>query len=114
METKIYNDLGNKLKYFRKLHNKTQTDLANALDLSQATIAQYENGKKKMSIATLMLFAKFYNVSIVEMFGYDFIEKELEVFKYQKRLYDEFGAIELNDKEVDIIIELIKDIVKNK
>ena len=67
-----------------------------------------------MSIATLMFFSKYYNVSIVEMFGHNFIEKELEVFKYQKRLYDEFGEIELSDKEVDLIIELIKDVVNKK
>lgn len=62
-------NIGNKIKELRTINKMTQTDLANAIFLSQDTISLWERGKSKPSIDDLLLLAKLFNVSCDYLLG---------------------------------------------
>lgn len=53
-----------KLKELRKEFGKTQTDIANYLNVSQNCYWSYEAGKNEPDIKTLIKLSNYYNVSI--------------------------------------------------
>ncbi len=52
------------LKEIRKNKNLNQQKLAFELSMSREAISHYENGKRSPSLETLLLFSKYFNVSI--------------------------------------------------
>jgi transcriptional regulator with XRE-family HTH domain len=58
-----------RLKELREHRGLTQKDLAQRLNLTQSTIAYYENGKKLPTVETLLSLAKFFNVSTDFLLG---------------------------------------------
>lgn len=56
--------LGKKLRDLRIAKNLTQQELSNILKIPRGTYAHYEIGKREPDIATLLLFAKFFKVSV--------------------------------------------------
>lgn len=58
-----------RLKELRESRNLTQKDLANQLNLTQSTIAYYENGKKLPTTDNLMSIARFFGVSTDFLLG---------------------------------------------
>lgn len=66
--------MGVKLRELRKLHKLTINQLAEALDLSDKIISNYENGHNRMTIETII---KIYRS---EVFGYMDLEELLNIF----------------------------------
>jgi transcriptional regulator with XRE-family HTH domain len=60
------NDIGERLKTLRG--DKTQKEVADALDLTVGAISQYENGLRIPSDAIKMRIARYYGVSVQEIF----------------------------------------------
>lgn len=59
---------------FLLLHNYTdfiQEDLANALEVSRQTIGSLENGRYNPSIQLAFKIARYFNMSIEEIFIYE-------------------------------------------
>jgi transcriptional regulator with XRE-family HTH domain len=52
-----------RLKELRTENKKTQQELAKYLNIKQNTYSQYENGQRSLPIESLILLAKYYEVS---------------------------------------------------
>lgn len=60
--------LGDKLKELRIAEGLTQQQLADKLNIGRVNYTRYENNKVRPDYETLILIAKFYNVSLDELF----------------------------------------------
>ena len=61
----------NRLEEIRKAKGITQEELANALEVSRQTVGSLENGKYNPSIILAFKIARFFEVSIEEVFIYE-------------------------------------------
>lgn len=61
----------NRLEEIRKAKGITQEELANALEVSRQTMGSLENGRYNPSIILAFKIARFFNVSIEEVFIYE-------------------------------------------
>ena len=65
----------NRLEEIRKAKGITQEELANALEVSRQTVGSLENGRYNPSIILAFKIARFFDVSIEEVFFYEEDEK---------------------------------------
>ena len=65
----------NRLEELRKLRGVTQEELADRLEVSRQTIGSLENGRYNPSIVLAFKIARFFNISIEEIFIYEEEEK---------------------------------------
>ena len=65
----------NRLEEIRKAKGITQEELANGLEVSRQTVGSLENGRYNPSIILAFKIARFFNVSIEEVFIYEEDEK---------------------------------------
>ena len=61
----------NRLEELRKSRGVTQEDLAAALEVSRQTIGSLENGRYNPSIALAFKIARYFGLSIEEVFIYE-------------------------------------------
>lgn len=61
----------NLLEEIRKRHDIRQEDLAAALEVSRQTIGSLENGRYNPSIILAFKIARYFNMSIEEIFIYE-------------------------------------------
>lgn len=67
----------NKLEELRKQHGIKQEELANALEVSRQTIGSLENGRYNPSIVLAFKIARYFGVSIEDIFIFE-EEREYE------------------------------------
>jgi len=63
--------LKNNLEAIRKQHGITQEELADTLEVSRQTISSLENGRYNPSIILAFKIAKYFNMSIEDIFIYE-------------------------------------------
>lgn len=61
----------NRLEYLRKERGIKQEELASALEVSRQTIGSLENGRYNPSILLAFKIAKYFGVSIEDVFIYE-------------------------------------------
>lgn len=66
---------GNELKEIRKIHKKSQVEVANATGIPQTTISFIESDKGIPNIYQCIKLADFYDVSLDELIGREFPNK---------------------------------------
>lgn len=75
MEMELYMQkeaaMKNRLEELRKMHGVKQEDLAAALEVSRQTIGSLENGRYNPSILLAFKIARYFNMSIEEIFIYE-------------------------------------------
>lgn len=59
--------LGLKLLELRQQHNLTQKQLCESLNLGRSTYSYFETGSRTPDIDTLLLIARYYNITIEEL-----------------------------------------------
>lgn len=59
------------LKPIRIQANKTQAEVAKAINITQFTYSNYENGKSEPNIQTLCKLADYYHTSVDQIIGRD-------------------------------------------
>ena len=64
-------DMKNRLEELRKQRGLKQEDLANALEVSRQTIGSLENGRYNPSIQLAFKIARYFDMSIEEIFIYE-------------------------------------------
>lgn len=62
------------IKFLRKRRGRTQDDVAHALNMKRSTLSGYENGIAYPNISTLLVFSKFFNISIDTLIRIDLNE----------------------------------------
>ena len=63
--------LKNRLEEIRKQHGIKQEDLAKVLEVSRQTISSLEKGRYNPSIMLAFKIARYFNISIEEIFIYE-------------------------------------------
>ena len=61
----------NKIKVFRAMYDLTQEDLAQAIGVTRQTILAIEKGKYVPSLELAFRIARYFKVTIEEVFTYD-------------------------------------------
>ncbi len=61
----------NRLEEIRKQHGIKQEELASALEVSRQTIGSLENGRYNPSIILAFKIARYFNMSIEDIFVYE-------------------------------------------
>ena len=97
--------IGSKMKTLRKGRGLTQLELSEKLNLSRATISNYEVGRRSPHLSELQRFAEFYGVGL-DYFG---VEAEDESFELLSRAKSVFTNKELSKEERE---RLYKEIMK--
>ena len=62
-------DIGENIKALRKLHGKTQGELAEILGGKKSLVSNYENGSSTPDVYTLIKIADYFDVSLDELVG---------------------------------------------
>ncbi len=65
-----------KIRALREDNDKTQTEIAQLLKVGQKTYSDYELGKTRIPVDSLIVLAKFYNVSMDYICGVSDTRKE--------------------------------------
>ncbi len=65
----FFAQLGNRIAQLRKEHGITQTQLAEALDVSQQTVQAYEVGRRRVPVSALPTLARTLATPIEELLG---------------------------------------------
>lgn len=100
-------DIKNRIREVRKERGLSQKELAQKMGVSQQTIANYENGKrKKIKVETWAELANIFNVSVGYLQGIDEAKNNIAVINLDK----EFKEVdEFNKKPINEIIRLINE-----
>ena len=53
-----------RIRHLREDHDLTQQRIADMLHIGQRTYADYESGKTRIPLDSILILAKFYNVSV--------------------------------------------------
>lgn len=99
------NRIGYKLKTLRKGRKLTQLELSEKLNLSRATISNYEVERRSPHLSELRRFAEFYGVGL-DYFG---ISTKNESFELLSRAKAVFTNTDIPKKERE---QLYKEIMK--
>lgn len=82
--------LGKKIKELRNKHKYTQTELANRLGVTRATIAAYENDSRQPSYEVLVKLTRIFKVSL----DYLVLNKQMETVCVEGLSENEIGAVQ--------------------
>ena len=77
----------NKIKTLRKERKITQDELAGALGVTRQTIISLENGRYNASLQLAYKIARYFGMSIEDIFIYEENEYEENYKNWKKRLY---------------------------
>lgn len=64
-----------RIREIREDRSLTQQKIANLLNIGQRTYADYESGKTRIPVDSLLILARFYNVSLDYITGASDIQK---------------------------------------
>lgn len=78
--------IGSKLKTLRKGRKLTQLELSEKLELSRATISNYEVGRRTPHLSELRRFAEFYGVGL-DYFGVETQDESFELLSRAKSVF---------------------------
>lgn len=102
----LYKYIGKRIKHLRENANLTQEALAKAIDVSRASIANYESGNQSIYISDLYKIATHLNMEIMDILP---SLKEVEARSHPEWLLEEakdLGVLE--KKEIKEFIEKAK------
>lgn len=97
------NSIGNKLKTLRRGRKLTQQELSERMEMSRATISNYEVGRRTPHLSELRRFAEFYGVGL-DYFG---VETQDESFELLSRAKSVFTNTELSKEEKEKLYKQI-------
>lgn len=101
------------VKYLRERKGIPQSELAEALEIDQSTLAKWEAGTRKITLEWSMKIAEYFNVFIGDFISTDL--KNNEEFQKENEL-DQLlfsKAKELSDEDKKAVITLINSIKRN-
>ncbi len=109
----IYAEFGHRLTSLRKQKGLSQAELAKKLDMPQSTYANYETGKRKITLELIMQFSQFYSVSPTFLVtGQEHFDSDMTVSLSEINLIKKYRALSERGKEaVDWVLNQPKESV---
>ena len=99
-----------KIREIRKSKKMSQEELGKLLGVSQAMIAQYENGTRIPKIETIQKIAKALNVKYTNLLDMESIEKEMDFFELYTSYLKNIGySIKLYSNSKNLIYRIEYD-----
>lgn len=97
-------NIGSKLKTLRKSKKLTQQDVADKLDISRATLSNYEIGRRTPNLKDLQRISEFFGVGL-DYFG---VATADEVLELVARAKDVFASDEISTERKE---ELFREFI---
>ncbi|WP_249029831.1 helix-turn-helix domain-containing protein [Tannockella kyphosi] len=109
--------IGERIQFLRNEHNLKQEELAKILKIGHSTLAAYEQNKRKPKVETIILIAKYFNVSTD--FILELTNKPDQQYNQGKTLVDNKHFVSIPDSlwDVEVAIdefELLKEFIVYK
>ncbi len=100
-------NINERLRELRIKFGYTQSQIAKMLNIDRSTYAYYETGKTRPDIASLVVLAKIYSVSLDELLGDETVPKAVAdrrfVTDYVKGKKNSSRIYDLTQKEKDLV-----------
>ncbi len=103
-------EIGAKIRKLRERHHISQSELALKAGIAQSTLSYIENGKKAPQFDTLSAICRGLDISILELFSYDVIKANKNLFE-QKNTSQNVNTSLILDR---LSIETIKEIYESE
>lgn len=97
------NIIGKKIKFLREAQGSTRQELADFLEIGYSTLANYENGNRKIPIEILFYIADFLNVEM------DFLVSNETNYQEWKRSRDAFKGLIEGNNYYDYVADTLVD-----
>ena len=91
------------LKTLRKQRKMTQSELAQKMNVSQGTIAYWENGDREPSYSDLKTLADIFNVSIDFLLGRNNCVQNPSLSEVQEKLLNGFNDLNKNYQQIILV-----------
>jgi methanogenic corrinoid protein MtbC1 len=118
------NSLAKNIKKYRKLNKISQKALADYLNVTQSSIAHYENGDRQPTLESIMQLSKLFSISIDELLGhkiitqshvnYDHVKSDLLealIQKNEDRFNQIINKITENEENLKTIENLMRELL---
>ena len=97
-----------RIKYFRRINNLSQADMAEKLWMSQRAYHRLENGETTMTLDRIYQLAKVFNITVDQLIGYELNMQNSRVLHEMKEMKQQF---EKNEKRM---IKILKELKSRK
>jgi len=98
--------LSENLVSFRKAHKLTQSDVADHIGVTKASVSKWETGQTMPDVALLPLIASFYNVTLDELMGYEPQLSREQIQEVYRQFSERFAAEPFDAVYPDIQIQI--------
>lgn len=102
----IKEKFGKNIKLYRKLKGLTQEHLAEMISVNQRQLARIESGESFVTAETLEKLCVYLEVSVKDIFNFDFPENESENYdeiKCLNLLLNDLKNIKLSEKKLEFV-----------
>lgn len=122
-DEEIYVEFGEKLKNLRIERGLTQSQVANDLGITQASVFKYEKGLRRVPMNMIITFANYFNISVDELIQSDVpsnnVKEETEIRvtihnKQHKRFIEYVLEKNPTDKELEGLKSYFDFIMSNR
>ena len=98
--------LSENLVSFRKSHKLTQSDVADHIGVTKASVSKWETGQTMPDVALLPLIASFYNVTLDELMGYEPLLNREQIQEVYLQFSERFAVEPFDAVYADIQIQI--------
>mgnify|MGYP001158561700 CR=1 FL=1 len=106
--------IADRLKYYRENNDISQEELAFAVDITQASISNYENGRSETPLSVLLAVADFFGISLLALLPEDFYEEfsqnRLDNLVSNRRIGSDLRV----NEALDVVVSQSQEISKNE
>lgn len=108
MDSYIQQQLGNKIRKYRKLKGLSQEQLAEKIGIATNTLSSIERGNAFMTAQTLEKIIKIFNVTPQEIFTFPNQISEEDKYSYILNMLD---LLKTDSEKMQIIYNVVKGLV---
>ncbi|MBR1425085.1 helix-turn-helix transcriptional regulator [bacterium] len=105
MKTEINKKLGKRIQYLRQQRGLSQEKLAESIDIATTSLSYVETGRGFMTLATLEKLARVLKVELYEIFRFNSVETNEEMFDYILKKVD---LLKYDDEKLERMYNLVK------
>ncbi|MGV7116678.1 helix-turn-helix domain-containing protein [Paenibacillus kyungheensis] len=108
----IYLEVGNKIRFYRKINKFTQEELGEILDIDQSYLGRIERGEINITLETLTKIAEALHIKPFKLLEYS--EKDSDIKKNEVLNKIDFSLSTLNVLELTNLHSILEEIMNFK